>query len=70
MTPQKEKELKNSFLQRNQLAETGIPAAIRRNKLYAGHISTEKRKEVIDCWREQLEQLAGKYKEGQTREAS
>ena len=68
MTSQKEKELKESFLQRNQIAETGIPAAIRRNKLYADNIGHEKKQEIIDYWRKQLDILAKKYKEEQSRE--
>ena len=68
MTTKKEKELKDSFLRRNQLAETGIPAAVRRNKLYADNVSSQKKNEIVNYWREQLEELAKKYSKEQTRD--
>ncbi len=68
MTAKIEKELKESFLSRNQLAETGIPAAVRRNKLYADNISSQKKNEIVNYWRKQLEELSKKYSKEQTRE--
>lgn len=68
MTPYKEKELKKSFLSRNQLAETGIPAAVRRNKLYADNISSQEKTEIVRYWSKQLSVLAKKYSQKQTRE--
>jgi hypothetical protein len=68
MTRQEEQALKNSFLQRNPLAVTGIPAATRRNKLYSDSITAEKKKEIISFWNATMDVLAKKYGKRQNRD--